>query len=353
MADLLLPFQPSLAQATGTRVDSNCKHMQQCRVSTDDMMRFVQNEPEELQRNKYRYCIHKDEFVVGIGRPWDSTTMIKRVTNAAYPRVVSNLGALGDSGDTGIALNMIRFMNHYARSVKERQLIIKWFNSDAFVAPAYLNFAGAAAVPVPLVASQAAFENKDGGKMKTKMHMNLMSDYVGVGYASTLGWAHPNTGDTMTAVMIGGLRTVMNGDFEVFAGDQVQWYWGFERDDFHGDGRRKPYLDGWNGDVPGNIDPSVVVSGDKRQKTGITLPDGARIRQANYELQYGQKSEPDHSTTGVRGRKGNQKIVARIKPYFRDDENPRIYDWYRVFGIAISSARPHEMVDIKISRQSI
>ena len=70
MADYLLPFQPSLAQATNTRLDSACKHIQQCRVSTDDMMRFVREDAEELQRNKYRYCIHKDELVVGVGRPW-------------------------------------------------------------------------------------------------------------------------------------------------------------------------------------------------------------------------------------------------------------------------------------------
>ena len=33
-------------------------------------MRYVNNDAEELQRNKYRYCVHKDEFAVGIGRPW-------------------------------------------------------------------------------------------------------------------------------------------------------------------------------------------------------------------------------------------------------------------------------------------
>ena len=70
MSDYLLPFQPSLAQATNTRLDSACKHIQQCRVSTDDMTRFVIEDNEELQRNKYRYCIHKDELVVGVGRPW-------------------------------------------------------------------------------------------------------------------------------------------------------------------------------------------------------------------------------------------------------------------------------------------
>ena len=47
-----------------------------------------------------------------------------------------------------------------------------------------------------------------------------------------------------------------------------------------------------------------------------------------------------------------EKLVAKIKPYFPDEENPRINDWFRVFGIAIASARPNEMCDIKISRQS-
>jgi hypothetical protein len=69
-SDYLLPFQPSLAQATNTRLDSACKHIQQCRIATDDMMSFVHGDAEELQRNKYRYCIHKDELVVGLGRPW-------------------------------------------------------------------------------------------------------------------------------------------------------------------------------------------------------------------------------------------------------------------------------------------
>lgn len=66
----LLPFQPSLAQATNTRIDTACRHMQQCRVSTDDMLRFVKNDRDELERNVFRYCVHKDEIVVGIGRPW-------------------------------------------------------------------------------------------------------------------------------------------------------------------------------------------------------------------------------------------------------------------------------------------
>ena len=66
----------------------------------------------------------------------------------------------------------------------------------------------------------------------------------------------------------------------------------------------------------------------------------AQDRQSYYELSYGQ-------------RKGVEKLVAKVKPYFPDEENPRINDWYRVFGYAIASARPNEMCDICISRQSL
>lgn len=97
------------------------------------------------------------------------------------------------------------------------------------------------------------------------------------------------------------------------------------------------------------MDPSVTFGavapgrGQKRLADGRevwALPDDARIRQAHYELSYGQKAD-------------KQKIVAKIKPYFRDDDNPRLMDWFRVFGVAIASARPNEMCDIKISRQSM
>lgn len=249
MTDYLLPFQPSLAQATNTRLDSACKHIQQCRVSTDDMMRFVKEDAEELQRNKYRYCVHKDELVVGIGRPWDASAVMKRVSNAAYPRVISNLGALNDEEDTRTAIRMIRFMNHFARSIRERSAIIKFFTEDVYTPPGVRH----GAVMNALDEKCQAFPNR-GGKMGTSKFMHLMSDHFAVGYANTVGYAHPNTGDTMTSVMIGGLRTVMNGDFEIFPGDLVQFYWWvafFYFLFFSGDG---------NGDRPAGASKRTIFS---------------------------------------------------------------------------------------------
>lgn len=278
----------------------------------------------------------------------DTTKVVKRTSNSAYPKVVSNLGSLSDKGETMVALNMIRFMNHYARNVSERTKIIKFFNDNKYVPPAI--FAPAddgASARTELTGTDACFSN-NAGEIGTKTYLRYMNDHFAVGFANTLGYAHANSGDTMTSVMIGGLRTVMNGDFEIFAGDLVQFYWSFERDDFEQDGRRKAYTNIWDGDIPCNVNPSITKkgSGRKRDMNGNEVgptwqtPADAQVRQAHYDLSYGQ-------------RRDRQKIVAKIKPYFRDDEHPRLMDWYRVFGIAIASARPNEMCDIKISRQSM
>lgn len=282
----------------------------------------------------------------------DTSKVVKRTSNSAYPKVISNLGALQDKEETRVVINMIRFMNHYARNTVERKAIINFFSKDEHTqAGYYVTTPAGVRNLVPLAANFEAFRSM-GGKLGTQAFMRFMNDYFTVGFANTLGYAHANSGDTMTSVMIGGLRTVMNGDFEIFAGDLVQFYWTFEKDDFEQDGRRKPHHDIWadRGKLL-NLDPSfsMRLAGQKRNAAGQPVagsgsswqtPKDARIRQAHYDLSYGQR--PDR-----------QKIVAKIKPYFRDDENPRLMDWYRVFGVAIASARPNEMCDIKISRQSM
>jgi hypothetical protein len=282
-----------------------------------------------------------------------SAKVMKRTSNSAYPKVISNLGALQDKSDTQVVIRMIRFMNHYCRSVRERQALIAFFEADRRTPVGYFDTDPLTRVRslVPLGVTSQAFPDI-GGRLGTSKYLRFMNDYFAVGFANTLGFAHANTGDTMTSVMIGGLRTVMNGDFEVFAGDLVQFYWMFEKDDFEQDGRRKAYKDIWQDDgTPLILDPTFSLRPPNRKRNAAgqmvdgagaswQTPADARIRQAHYDLSYGQR--PDR-----------QKIVAKIKPYFRDDENPRLMDWFRVFGVAIASARPNEMCDIKISRQSM
>ncbi len=264
---------------------------------------------------------------------------MKRVGNSAYPKVISNLGSLSDEPVGQVAIKMIRFMNHYARSIREKRLISAFFAKDT---PSLTRFRSTPGGNLePLSDDFAAFKST-GNRMGTKEHMGIMFDYFGVGFANTLGYAHPNSGDTMVSVMIGGLRTVQNGDFEVFAGDLLQFYWAFEKDDFLPDGRRKPYLDIWDGDTPQNVDPCTVIDGTpgKRDASGWERQPDSQLRHAYFNLSYGQ-------------RPGKEKLVAKIKPYIPDENDPRLFDWYRVFAVAIASARPNEACDIKISRQSM
>ena len=49
MTEALLPYQPSLAAATNTRLDTACRHHQQCRVSFDDMLNFTQEKHDQVR----------------------------------------------------------------------------------------------------------------------------------------------------------------------------------------------------------------------------------------------------------------------------------------------------------------
>ena len=317
---------PSLASATSTRVDSACKHIQQCRVSYDHMLDFVENS-HELEKNKMQYCVHKDEMVVGVARPWESER-VRLLPISAYPRIVSNLGNITTQPKYGAPLKMIKYLCHFATSLQKRQLIINQMNTPQNTIAHHDH------------TQPHYFVDVAGAPLDLRAHLAKMYDFYPVGIANTLGYAHPNSGDTMSSVMIGGLRTVMNGDFDVFAGDQIQWYWTFERNCFREDGTRKGITDA-AGNVCDGSNPEIDHLGGPH----APLPPHSDRRLYN-DLQYGavhdSKSPSDKAMH-----------VARIKPYLRDDAQPRLYDWQRVFATAISSAKKDEMVDIKICRQSM
>jgi hypothetical protein len=325
---------PSLASATATRVDSACKHIQQCRVSYDHMIDFV-GSASELERNKMQYCVHKDEMTVGVGRPWASELHLK-LPLSAYPRVVSNLGRITIDEQHKPALKMIKYLYHFSTSLQKREAIIEAMRQVPNTIPHH-----------PIAGLAHYFLDSNQQRLNLKPTLAKMYDFYPVGFSNTLGYAHPNSGDTMTSVMIGGLRTVMNGDFEVFAGDLIQWYWTFERGCFRDDGFRKSITD----------QALVVCDGnDPENDYGQAVPPGPPGAAGADPHRAARRHHNDYQYGVDMGRKApadKASHVARIKPYLRDDAQPRLYDWMRVFAVAISSARPNEMVDIKISRQSM
>jgi len=319
MADM----QPSLATATSTRVDSGCKHIQQCRVSQDHMQKFVLDKHDDLIHNKYGYAVHKDELVLNIKTCWYKND--KTYGKNAYPRVVSNLGRLGDhtNGAPSEPLKFLLFAYHNITSLAQRNEYIEAANKSD-----YTDLVGGS-----LITGTGNYmtEISSARKYTFQNHLDLIHDFTAVGYANTVGFAHAHHGDTMTSVHIGGLRTVMNGDFAVECGDKIQWYWPDENAYMDRDGKRLPVdLD--------NVDPKTNALSFANANNPRNP--GASDRENFYSLQFGQK-------------KNAGKYVPRVKTYEEDEENPRIYDSMRVFAVAISSARPHEMFDIMIARQAI
>lgn len=323
-----------MASATSTMLDSACKHIQQCRISYDHMLDFVGNQ-HEMQRNKMQYCVHKDEVVVGVSRPWAKET-VRALPPSAYPRIVSCLGDITLKEEYKPVLKMIKYIGHFATSIRKREEIINQMKQRPHHGVLHHNPGGG---------HRHYLDDEAGQPLELHKQIPKMFDFYPVGIANTLGYAHPNSGDTMSSVMIGGLRTVMNGDFEVYAGDLIQWYWTFEKDCFHPiTGRRKAITDA-AGNVHDGWDPEVdyanVAGGG-----GPQLSERDNQRRQHNDLQYGRDPQDKRPAD-------KSKNVARIKPYMRDDDQPRIYDWFRVFAVAINSARPNEMLDIKISRQSM
>lgn len=87
----------SLASATSTRVDSASKHIVPCKVNTDYMASLVGNNVDnamrELQTNKMRYCMHKDDVVIGLGRPMYGSS-VNNNRKKAYPSVIVTLASM-------------------------------------------------------------------------------------------------------------------------------------------------------------------------------------------------------------------------------------------------------------------
>jgi hypothetical protein len=173
-----------------------------------------------------------------------------------------------------------------------------------------------------------------------------MLEFYFVGVSLGLAYAHPHSGDTVASVMIGGLRTVLNGHFQVHTNDLLMFYWEDEYDLFEDDGSRKDR-------AKIQADPfNWIKNGSTKEVTDRAT----RERRDYYGMQNGiYKNGPDGSHSG-------KKSVAMIKPYIvskyvdlNDSTSIQHFplDKCRIFGKAISNAQPFEMLDIMLSRQAI
>lgn len=107
----------SLAAATSTRVDSASKHILPCKVNTDYLASMfsdsVDNAMRVLQTDKMKYCTHKDDIVIGTGRPMYGCS-INNSRKKAYPSVISTMGAIPVEN-----LRFMAFSNFYVQKMED------------------------------------------------------------------------------------------------------------------------------------------------------------------------------------------------------------------------------------------
>jgi hypothetical protein len=196
------------------------------------------------------------------------------------------------------------------------------------------------------------------------------------GIALGIAYAHPDSGDTVGTVMIGGLRTVLNGHFTANTGQLMQWYFECEAQCYDANGERI-----WQGD---DKLPDCIEDGMDKIKShkSVTHTLSAQVldRKKWHERESG--NFPGYAGLSfflspplsfslllflfvslslnllltcfffIAWHTGKTDVFF-LKPYVRNTDGPEcLLDRERICGVYISSARPFEQVDIKLQRQS-
>jgi hypothetical protein len=279
-----------------------------CKVDSAFLKRTLENPAENgeemLNQGKLKYAMLKDELSMCTTKKFYGTS-----GHAAYPLVVTTVGDLDD--DT------------------------KNFLKQIYGCPTATDFLHCTSKETKDATAKDAASNS-----KFKTVTNALPEFRCQGVALGQAFASHLSGDTVATVLVGGMATVMNGAFEIFAGDEVQWYFGFEQDAFY----QESNTDYRQGQRRTTQDPNERMP----------LHVSKKMRYNDARL---MGSQP-----GLGNTKGfkNPESVFRIKsyqPYIIDIGGTKIAtthygDKIRVFAKAMSSARPFDQVDIMICTQA-
>jgi hypothetical protein len=181
----------SLASATSSRVDSASKHIVPCKVNTDFLISTmhdsnVHGATRELQIHKMKYCMHKDDLVIGLGRAL-GTVSVYNYQKKAYPTVFTTNVGWGKDVRKFLAL-----VNCHVQAPEDLKYILDQATEQS---------------------NDSKFKH-DGRKNAMKIVHNMLECHF-VGVSLGLAYAHGDSGDTVASVMVGGLKTVLNGRFQV------------------------------------------------------------------------------------------------------------------------------------------
>lgn len=303
----------NLASATSTRIESAARHQIPVKVSFEHLLSWVAFDQVRLQKEKLSVCLHKDDLAIGCSRPVRRNENGRgNQRNKPYPTVVATLASMEPA-----AKNYLVHLLHNPRNFNER---------DTFV---------------NLIERRMDHWDPTMSEVCRKQIIEMPEFYF-VGVSVGMAYAHPLSGDNMCTAMIGGLITVLNGAFEISTGDPIQWIWDIEVPCFDKNGKR---LDPLQENTSFAISQFLSTHDPK-------FADDASRRKQFYERGNGvyTDSQVDGGTVSY----NSKRLIAfpkAVKPS-RDGEI-RLSDKLRAFGKAMCNARPFEMVDIMLSRQSL
>ena len=173
-----------------------------------------------------------------------------------------------------------------------------------------------------------------------------MPYFTAEGYALGTAWASDQTGDTVSSVLIGGMQTVMNGAFACQAGEVLQWYFEFEEGKFYHSTQKLP--DGTKNRAGARIANDTYDTEELEKQRFGSEKDGIYN---DVDTQRKRRRDYNEKMNGIgNDHKGNK---AFPKPYRLFQYDDHFGDKIRIFAKCISSARPHEMVDIMLMTQSL
>lgn len=312
----------SIAQMTGSLIDSGCKHIIPVRSSFNFFTRFCNIPQDALLRNKMKYSIHKGDLILAVGHNMWPYGQGMYNNNEAYPSVTTTMQI--DEHDYNPT-----FMDYLSQiyHMTEQEIADSFANKNH-------------GAPFNLEEEEKRLQLDDDITNHEKLYViqkiKTMPDFRFMGFSLGLGYAHPNTGDTVVSSMIGGLITVRNGPFRLCTGDKVQWCFFFEMNNFDTSGRR--------------------LKADDEKET-LSIPNDSNTKRLKTMLQQNGVFDFQSFKKNLNNNKASQSTgkipLAVIKPYFEGygphDTYPR--DRMRVIGKALGNGRPWDNVDIMICTQ--
>jgi len=329
----------SLGSATGSRVDSAAKHTMACKIDTK-FFRSALGQGGEfadniLHQNKMKYAMQKDEIVM------NTTKKFLTVPGSqAYPLVATTLGDF-----TGGLM----------------QKFLLWLYSSES-ADSFIKRSSKTCLARDELMQDGAVEDQFS-IFQTRLH--YLPEFRCQGVALGQAFASHISGDTVATVLVGGMVTVMNGHFEMFAGmlgvlcvflafsesscysfsdttslagDDVQWYFDFEVQKFcpksnaaQDEGTRKI-------DASNRVEPQLA----KKMKF--------------FEHRLMGSQQGIGNSNGLKDASSIFRIKSCRHAIKMDEDTPYNYrhfgDSSRIFAKCIVGGRAGDAVDIMILTQS-